>query len=578
MRKSIKPLITLFSAGLFLWLLWEFWSLGRTISIFITLLVIVITGVFLFWYRKQQLHTIDTHFIDALPPQDYQGAIVLVCGQSAALFAEQQSRRETALGWYLPIHTPSELTHYVQTIAEYVPSLFSRLSILYAVLPEQIIQTETLAQDVLDWRRAIEESRLKINHNLPFWVSVYLSNSDILDQDLLNDNQDSPWFTLLKHQPEFVVEQEGTTAKPFSVWSDSPQFNHQQILQNSLWFDALLDWLNTIFVPMLTTAQTGAPILTPSAWAIQWSSVNRQLNNIWQQYIETKTGLPLIETAQTSHLLPLPDVLLRRLNHDVSLSQRERLIGIIGLIFGIFLVGALCGSYQHNRQLIRHIGEDAARFLRLPDSPLLPKETSYRQLQNDAAELARWEREGIPTAYSLALYQGSYLLPYLQTLLSSWAPPSSPTPAPVIIQQAPQMISLDSLALFDVGQYTLKTNATKVLVNALINIQAKYGWLIVVSGYTDNTGNPELNQKISLKRAESVRDWMIETSDIDPTCFAVQGYGQNHPIADNDTTEGRARNRRVEIRLMPQADACRALSNKTVQSMDDGTHSTMKEK
>lgn len=71
---------------------------------------------------------------------------------------------------------------------------------------------------------------------------------------------------------------------------------------------------------------------------------------------------------------------------------------------------------------------------------------------------------------------------------------------------------------------------------------------------------------------------MIETSDIDPTCFAVQGYGQNHPIADNDTTEGRARNRRVEIRLMPQADACRALSNKTVQSMDDGTHSTMKEK
>lgn len=155
MRKSIKPLITLFSAGLFLWLLWEFWSLGRTISIFITLLVIVITGVFLFWYRKQQLHTIDTHFIDALPPQDYQGAIVLVCGQSAALFAEQQSRRETALGWYLPIHTPTELTHYVQTIAEYAPSLFSRLSILYAVLPEQIIQTETLAQDVLDWRRAI---------------------------------------------------------------------------------------------------------------------------------------------------------------------------------------------------------------------------------------------------------------------------------------------------------------------------------------------------------------------------------------------------------------------------------------
>lgn len=58
--------------------------------------------------------------------------------------------------------------------------------------------------------------------------------------------------------------------------------------------------------------------------------------------------------------------------------------------------------------------------------------------------------------------------------------------------------------------YTLKTSVTKVLVDALLNIKAKPGWLIRVSGYTDNTGNPEQNQKLSLKRAESVRDWMIQ--------------------------------------------------------------------
>ena len=576
MQKSIKPIITLFAAGLFLWLLWGFWSLGQAISLFMTFLIVVITGVFLFWHFKQQSQSVETDFIDALPSKDYSGAIVLVCGQSNALFTDGQARRETAQGWYIPIHTPAELASSVQAISEYAPSLLSQLSVLYVVLPEQVSQTEALTQEVLDWRRAIGESRYKASSNLPFWVSVYLSHPSYSGTNSVIDDENRPWFTLLKHQPEFLVEQEGTTAQPLSVWSTSSRFDNKQHLQNSLWFDALLDWLNTVFTPMLTTAQTGAAVLTPSAWAIQWIDVDHQDNNIWQQFIQSKTGLPLVGTTQSSDLLPLPDVLLRRLHHDVSLSRSEQLIGIIGLICGIFLIGALSGSYQHNRQLIRHIGEDATRFSHLADIPLMPKATAYLQLQNDAAELSRWEREGIPTAYSLALYQGNHLLPYLQALLSSWAPP--PPPAPVIVQEAPQMVSLDSLALFDVGQYTLKMSATKVLVNALINIQAKPGWLIVVSGYTDNTGNPELNQKLSLKRAESVRDWMIETSDIDPTCFAVQGYGQGHPVADNETNEGRARNRRVEIRLMPQADACRALGNKTVQSMDDGTHSTVKEK
>ena len=240
-------------------------------------------------------------------------------------------------------------------------------------------------------------------------------------------------------------------------------------------------------------------------------------------------------------------------------------------------MGALVGSYHHNQQLIRHIGEDIARFSQLSEVPLAPKLTAYQQLQDDAAELARWEREGIPSAYSLALYQGNRILPYLHTLLGSWAP-SQPEITPEAPAAPPQIVTLDSLSLFDVGQYTLKTGATKVLVDALLNIKAKPGWLIMVSGYTDNTGNPEQNQKLSLKRAESVRDWMIQTSDISPTCFAVQGYGQNNPVADNNTADGRARNRRVEIRLIPQAEACQILGVNTVPSMDGGTHSTRKEK
>jgi hypothetical protein len=53
-----------------------------------------------------------------------------------------------------------------------------------------------------------------------------------------------------------------------------------------------------------------------------------------------------------------------------------------------------------------------------------------------------------------------------------------------------------------------------------------------------------------------VRDWMRDTGDVPESCFAVQGYGESRPVATNDTPEGRALNRRVEISLVPQANAC----------------------
>lgn len=579
MQNPIKQCLTLFATGLFLWLLWGFWSLGQSVTIFVSVFVLVLTGGMLFWQYKQRRQVLSTEhdYTGAFPTDNYQGPVILVCGQSQALFLDDQLHRETNQGWYIRVSAPTELVKLIAALVEYAPSLSGHLSLLYVVLPEQLTQQETLTQALLNWRRAIGESRQKIGAKLPFWVTVYLSKPHHADTAMHVDDEHTPWMTLLSHQAEFQVEQEGAMSVPYSVWLPAHFGQSEQSLQFSLLLDTLQSWLNQVLVPQFTLPQAGAPKQIPSAWAIQWIDITSQPNNLWQQFIQEKTTLPLHSSVQTTDLLPLPDVMLRRLHHDISLSRTEKSLGAIGVIFGVFLVGALVGSYHHNQQLIRHIGEDIARFSQLSEVPLAPKLTAYQQLQDDAAELARWEREGIPSAYSLALYQGNRILPYLHTLLGSWAP-SQPEIAPEAPTAPPQIVTLDSLSLFDVGQYTLKTGATKVLVDALLNIKAKPGWLIMVSGYTDNTGNPEQNQKLSLKRAESVRDWMIQTSDISPTCFAVQGYGQNNPVADNNTADGRARNRRVEIRLIPQAEACQILGVNTVPSMDGGTHSTRKEK
>lgn len=117
-------------------------------------------------------------------------------------------------------------------------------------------------------------------------------------------------------------------------------------------------------------------------------------------------------------------------------------------------------------------------------------------------------------------------------------------------------VRLDSLSLFDAGSAELRPGSTKVLVNALVGIKAQPGWLIVIAGHTDASGNAEQNMKLSHARASAVRDWMQRMGDIADSCFAVRGLAASQPIASNDTEPGRVANRRVDIQLVPQAGAC----------------------
>jgi outer membrane protein OmpA-like peptidoglycan-associated protein len=103
--------------------------------------------------------------------------------------------------------------------------------------------------------------------------------------------------------------------------------------------------------------------------------------------------------------------------------------------------------------------------------------------------------------------------------------------------------------LFDTGRATLKTETVSVFVD-IIKILNEYPTAkFTVEGHTDSVGSAKLNQALSEKRANSVRDFLIKEGIAADRLTAI-GYGEDKPIATNNTRAGRAQNRRTEINLV----------------------------
>ena len=73
--------------------------------------------------------------------------------------------------------------------------------------------------------------------------------------------------------------------------------------------------------------------------------------------------------------------------------------------------------------------------------------------------------------------------------------------------------------------------------------------VIIAVGHTDSVGSDAYNQKLSVKRAESVKAYLV-TKGIEKNRVYTEGKGEKQPVADNKTAEGRAKNRRVEIEVV----------------------------
>ena len=105
---------------------------------------------------------------------------------------------------------------------------------------------------------------------------------------------------------------------------------------------------------------------------------------------------------------------------------------------------------------------------------------------------------------------------------------------------------------FETDSYNLRPDFYPVL-NSVGLVLAKYADTTMrVTGHTDNTGSREYNQTLSERRARSVADYLV-TQNVAQSRMYVQGMGFDQPVADNSSPDGRSRNRRVELYILPKA-------------------------
>ena len=128
------------------------------------------------------------------------------------------------------------------------------------------------------------------------------------------------------------------------------------------------------------------------------------------------------------------------------------------------------------------------------------------------------------------------------------AAPAAPAPAPAPVPTA-EKVTFAADAFFDFDKATLKPEGKAKLDDLASKLGSLNLEVIIAVGHTDSVGSDAYNQKLSVRRAEAVKSYLVGKG-VDEKRVYTEGKGEKQPVATNSTAAGRAQNRRVEIEVV----------------------------
>ena len=130
------------------------------------------------------------------------------------------------------------------------------------------------------------------------------------------------------------------------------------------------------------------------------------------------------------------------------------------------------------------------------------------------------------------------------------APAPAAAPAPVVVAPpAATKVTYAADAFFDFNKSVIKPEGKAKLDDLIGKIKDINLEVIIAVGHTDSVGSDAYNQKLSVRRSEAVKAYLV-SKGIEKNRVYTEGKGEKQPVADNKTAEGRAKNRRVEIEVV----------------------------
>ena len=179
------------------------------------------------------------------------------------------------------------------------------------------------------------------------------------------------------------------------------------------------------------------------------------------------------------------------------------------------------------------------------------------------------QRNGIVKDPFNLCWRTGYFTPALATASATWicmprdmcfppppkpaaAPPPPPAPAPAPPpppKPVTEKVTFAADVFFDFDKSVLKPEGKAKLDELVTKLKGIALEVIIAIGHTDSIGTVEYNLKLSVRRAEAVKAYLV-SKGIEPNRIYTEGKGKAQPIADNRTAEGRAKNRRVEIEVV----------------------------